>query len=135
MARSPGGSGHGAPALTQASSAASCSRFSLSPVGGMHSALSVARMVSVLAPSASATLAIDQVPAVVIKAEKETSKIEILRAKFTAAPSESDGRVILACLLIYLAGFAFGPGVCENAAVGDWTATVLDANAGTAPAR
>lgn len=47
-------------------------------------------------------------PALEIKGKK----LEILRAKFSAAPSEKEGRLVFACLLLYLAGFAFGPGVC-----------------------
>lgn len=45
-------------------------------------------------------------------AKAAESELKILRAKFSAAPSEGTGRVIFACLLLYLVGFAFGPGVC-----------------------
>ena len=45
-------------------------------------------------------------------AKAATAKLEIRRAKFSAAPDERTGRVIFACLLLYLVGFAFGPGVC-----------------------
>ncbi|MEO5715166.1 MAG: MFS transporter [Luteolibacter sp.] len=38
--------------------------------------------------------------------------IQILRAKFSPAPSEATGKLIFACLLVYISGFAFGPGVC-----------------------
>lgn len=38
--------------------------------------------------------------------------LKILRAKFSAAPDAATGRRIFACLLLYIAGFAFGPGVC-----------------------
>ncbi|MGE5360640.1 MAG: MFS transporter [Bacteroidales bacterium] len=38
--------------------------------------------------------------------------LKILRAKVTPAPRERTGRIILACLLLYIVGFAFGPGVC-----------------------
>jgi hypothetical protein len=40
------------------------------------------------------------------------ARLKILRAKFSAAPAEATGRVIFACLLVYIVGFAFGPGVC-----------------------
>jgi MFS family permease len=39
-------------------------------------------------------------------------ELEILRAKFSEAPSETTGRTIFACLILYIIGFAFGPGVC-----------------------
>lgn len=45
-------------------------------------------------------------------AKAAESELRILRAKFSAAPSEGTGRIIFACLLLYLVGFAFGPGVC-----------------------
>jgi Sugar (and other) transporter len=35
-----------------------------------------------------------------------------VRAMLSAAPGERTGRLILACLLLYIVGFAFGPGVC-----------------------
>jgi MFS family permease len=38
--------------------------------------------------------------------------LKILRAKFSAAPGEATGQIIFACLLLYIVGFAFGPGVC-----------------------
>jgi hypothetical protein len=41
-----------------------------------------------------------------------TRELKILRAKFSAAPSEATGRTIFACLIVYIIGFAFGPGVC-----------------------
>ncbi|MCW1923154.1 sugar porter family MFS transporter [Luteolibacter arcticus] len=40
------------------------------------------------------------------------AKLEILRAKFSPAPSETTGQIIFACLILYIVGFAFGPGVC-----------------------
>lgn len=39
-------------------------------------------------------------------------ELRILRAKFSTAPSEATGRTIFACLILYIVGFAFGPGVC-----------------------
>lgn len=39
-------------------------------------------------------------------------ELKILRAKFSSAPSETTGYVIFACLILYIIGFAFGPGVC-----------------------
>jgi len=41
-----------------------------------------------------------------------TQELKILRAKFSEAPSESTGRTIFVCLILYIIGFAFGPGVC-----------------------
>jgi hypothetical protein len=41
-----------------------------------------------------------------------TATLEILRAKVSLAPSPQTGSVIFACLILYIAGFAFGPGVC-----------------------
>lgn len=40
------------------------------------------------------------------------ARLEIRRAKFSAAPGEQTGNIAFACLLLYIAGFAFGPGVC-----------------------
>ena len=44
--------------------------------------------------------------------DKPDAKLEIIRAKFSAAPSETMGYIIFACLIVYIAGFAVGPGVC-----------------------
>jgi len=41
-----------------------------------------------------------------------TQGLQILRAKFSAAPSAATGRTIFGCLILYIIGFAFGPGVC-----------------------
>lgn len=43
---------------------------------------------------------------------KPDAKLEILRAKFSPAASAETGKIIFLCLLVYLAGFSFGPGVC-----------------------
>lgn len=51
-------------------------------------------------------------PVLEIKSDAKGGKLEILRAKFNASPSETSGRIIFVCLLVYLAGFSFGPGVC-----------------------
>jgi hypothetical protein len=45
-------------------------------------------------------------------AKSPEAKLTIRRAKFSAAPGEATGHIILACLLLYIVGFAFGPGVC-----------------------
>jgi len=45
-------------------------------------------------------------------ANAAVGELKILRAKFSPAPSEATGRTIFACLILYLVGFAFGPGVC-----------------------
>ena len=39
-------------------------------------------------------------------------ELTIHRAKFSPAPSEATGYTIFACLILYIVGFAFGPGVC-----------------------
>jgi SP family myo-inositol transporter-like MFS transporter 13 len=44
--------------------------------------------------------------------DKPDAKLEILRAKFSKAPSKEMGYVIFACLIVYITGFAVGPGVC-----------------------
>jgi hypothetical protein len=44
--------------------------------------------------------------------DKVDAKLEILRAKFSPAPGETMGYLIFACLILYIAGFAVGPGVC-----------------------
>ena len=53
-------------------------------------------------------------PVLEIKPDPKTpnAKLEIRRAKFSAAPSEKTGNIAFACLLLYIVGFAFGPGVC-----------------------
>ena len=51
-------------------------------------------------------------PVLEIEAGAQGAKLEILHAKFSAAPSQTDGRIIFVCLLLYLVGFCFGPGVC-----------------------
>lgn len=51
-------------------------------------------------------------PVLEIKSDLKGGKLDILRAKFSGSPSESSGRIIFLCLLVYLAGFSFGPGVC-----------------------
>jgi len=43
---------------------------------------------------------------------KPGAKLEILRAKLSSAPGESTGYTAFACLILYIVGFAFGPGVC-----------------------
>jgi SP family myo-inositol transporter-like MFS transporter 13 len=43
---------------------------------------------------------------------KPDAKLEILRAKFSPAASAETGRIIFGCLILYIIGFAFGPGVC-----------------------
>jgi hypothetical protein len=45
-------------------------------------------------------------------AAKPDAKLQILRAKFSPAASAETGRVIFGCLILYIIGFAFGPGVC-----------------------
>ncbi|MFA5263272.1 MAG: MFS transporter [Opitutaceae bacterium] len=45
-------------------------------------------------------------------AKAASAKLEIRRAKFSSAPDQQTGRIIFGCLLLYLVGFAFGPGVC-----------------------
>ena len=40
------------------------------------------------------------------------AKLRIVRAKFSAAPAAQTGQLIFACLMLYIVGFAFGPGVC-----------------------
>lgn len=40
------------------------------------------------------------------------AKLGIVRAKFSAAPAAQTGQLIFACLMLYIVGFAFGPGVC-----------------------
>jgi MFS family permease len=45
-------------------------------------------------------------------AKSPAAELRIVRAKFSTAPGEQTGRVIFGCLLLYLIGFAFGPGVC-----------------------
>lgn len=45
-------------------------------------------------------------------ANEGIQKLKILRAKFSPVPSEATGRTIFACLILYIIGFAFGPGVC-----------------------
>ena len=44
--------------------------------------------------------------------DKPGAKLEIKRAKYGLAPDATLGYLILGCLLVYLAGFAVGPGVC-----------------------
>jgi len=44
--------------------------------------------------------------------DKPDAALEILRAKFSPAPGETMGYLIFACLIVYIAGFAVGPGVC-----------------------
>lgn len=56
--------------------------------------------------------AVDPVLTLRPDAQAANAGLKILRAKFSAAPEERTGRVIFACLLLYLVGFAFGPGVC-----------------------
>jgi hypothetical protein len=54
-------------------------------------------------------------PVLVIKPgekDKADAVLEIIRAKFSPAPSETMGYIIFACLIVYIAGFAVGPGVC-----------------------
>jgi MFS transporter, SP family, solute carrier family 2 (myo-inositol transporter), member 13 len=46
-------------------------------------------------------------------AKSPAAALKIVRAKFSAAPSEQTGQIIFACLLLYIVGFAFGPGVCR----------------------
>jgi len=40
-----------------------------------------------------------------------SAKLEIVRAKFSAAPSVKTGWIIFGCLILYITGFCFGPGV------------------------
>jgi MFS transporter, SP family, solute carrier family 2 (myo-inositol transporter), member 13 len=44
--------------------------------------------------------------------EKPNARLEIKRAKLGPAPDATLGYLVFACLLVYLAGFAVGPGVC-----------------------
>jgi hypothetical protein len=44
--------------------------------------------------------------------DKSNAQLEIKRAKLGPAPDATLGYLIFACLLVYLAGFAVGPGVC-----------------------
>jgi MFS family permease len=45
-------------------------------------------------------------------AKTGSAPLKIRRAKFSPAPDQQTGRIIFGCLLLYLVGFAFGPGVC-----------------------
>jgi MFS transporter, SP family, solute carrier family 2 (myo-inositol transporter), member 13 len=45
-------------------------------------------------------------------AKSPAAELKIVRAKFSAAPNAQTGRIIFGCLLLYIVGFAFGPGVC-----------------------
>ena len=45
-------------------------------------------------------------------ANSPAAELVIKRATFSAAPVAQTGQMIFACLLLYIAGFAFGPGVC-----------------------
>lgn len=45
-------------------------------------------------------------------AQAPQAELKIVRAKFSAAPGAQTGKIIFACLLLYIMGFAFGPGVC-----------------------
>jgi len=53
-------------------------------------------------------------PVLTLKPDAKTpaANLKIVRAKFSAAPAQQTGQIIFACLLLYIAGFAFGPGVC-----------------------
>jgi len=44
--------------------------------------------------------------------DKPGAKLQIKRARFGPVPDATLGYLIFACLLVYLAGFAVGPGVC-----------------------
>ena len=45
-------------------------------------------------------------------AKSPQAQLKILRAELNAIPSEATGHIVFACLLVYIIGFAFGPGVC-----------------------
>lgn len=47
-----------------------------------------------------------------VPGEKDAgAELRILRAKFSAAPAEKVGWMVCVCILLYLTGFCFGPGV------------------------
>ena len=53
-------------------------------------------------------------PAIAITPDEKSpvAKLEIVRAKLCDAPSPMLGWIIFGCLILYITGFCFGPGVC-----------------------
>ena len=51
-------------------------------------------------------------PVVKIPADSQGRSLVIKRAKFGAVPAESTGTWVMLCLMLFIASFAIGPGVC-----------------------